>query len=137
MVLGVLILIVTVCVGFWARCVWRHVARRALEEEARSEATISGLRHELAEVRLQAKTLLRHKLVEAQSWPPPAKVGLMRGESGRAASEDEAEGGAAGETVSRRILPLEITRLFGSWGGGEANDKRVTFAAAHYFRGSS
>ena len=137
MVLGVFILIVTVCVGFWARCVWRHAARRALEEDARSEATISGLRHELAEVRLQAKTLLRHELVEAQLWPPPAKVGLMCGEAGRAASEAEAEGGAAGETVSWRILPLEITRLFGSWGGGEANDKRVTFAAANYFRGSS
>ena len=95
MVLGVLILIVTVCVGFWARCVWRHVARRALEEEARSEATINGLRHELAEVRLQAKTLLRHELVEAQLWPPPAKVGLRCGESGRAASEDDAAGGGS------------------------------------------
>jgi hypothetical protein len=135
MVLGVLILIVTVCVGFWARCVWRHAARRALEEEARSEATIRGLRHELAEVRLKAKALLRHKLVEAQLWPRPAEVGLMCGESGRAASEADAEGGAAGETVSWRISPLEITRLFGSWGGGE-NDKRVTFAATHYFRGS-
>ena len=138
MVLGVLILIVTVCVGFWARCVWRHAARRALEEEARSEATIRGLRHELAEVRLKAKALLRHKLVEAQLWPRPAEVGLMCGESGRAASDDEAEGGGGGgggETVASRILPLEITRLFGSWGGGE-NDKRVTFAATHYFRGS-
>jgi len=119
MVLGVLILIVTVCVGFWARCVWRHAARRALEEEARSEATIRGLRHELAEVRLKAKALLRHKLVEAQLWPRPAEVGLMCGESGRAASDDEAEGGGGGAARPWR-RGFCLLRLLGSSdpGGG-------------------
>ena len=136
MVLGVFILAVAVCVGFWGRCMWRRAARRALKEEARSEATISKLRHELAEVRLRAKAQLRHERAEAQLrlLGGPAEVGLVCGELGRAASDVEAEGGGGGEATSWK-MPFEITQLYGSWGGGVTNDKRVSFAAAHYFRG--
>lgn len=136
LVLGVLLLTVAVCVGFWARCVWRRAARRAREEEARCEATISGLRRELAEVRREAKAQLRHERAEAQRLRP-AEVGLVCGESGKAASDDEAEGGAADATVAWGDLPLEMTRLFGSWAGGDSSGKRVSFAAAHYFQGGS
>ena len=147
--LGVFVLVVAVCVGFCARS--RRATRRALEQEASSEATIGGLRRELTGVRLQAKARLRHERAGAKPrlQDGPGEVGVMCGEpgraagevlaeqffqSGRAASDDEAEG-ADGKATESGVLPLEMTPLFGLWGGGGTNEKRVSFAATHYFQG--